>query len=70
MSEHFTRNTVSAAFFCPKCGKQTQHRIDHDRTGAGRKGPCLECSARADMEWEARRQQKSDAERQGSLFHV
>jgi hypothetical protein len=41
MSEHFTRNTVSAPFHCGKCGKTTQHRID-DR----RKGPCLDCIAR------------------------
>ena len=43
MTEHFTRSTVSAAFYCGKCKKVTQHRID-DR----RKGPCLECIARYD----------------------
>lgn len=43
MSEHFTRNTVSAAFWCRKCDKFTQHRID-----SGRKGPCLDCIARLD----------------------
>lgn len=41
MPEHFTANTVSAEFFCSKCGKFTQHRIDGHR-----KGPCLECIAR------------------------
>ena len=41
MPEHFTRNTVSASFWCSKCQKYTQHRID-DR----RKGPCLECIER------------------------
>jgi hypothetical protein len=41
MTEHFTRNTVSAAFWCSKCQKFTQHRIDDHR-----KGPCLECIAR------------------------
>jgi len=41
MSEHFTRNTISAAFYCGKCGRSTQHRVD-DR----RKGPCLECIAK------------------------
>ena len=41
MSQHFTRNTVSAAFLCSKCGKETQHRID-----AKRKGPCLSCLER------------------------
>jgi hypothetical protein len=43
MTQHFSRSTVSAAFYCSKCGKFTQHRIDHERTGAGRKGPCLLC---------------------------
>lgn len=45
MSEHFSRSTVSASFYCPKCGKSTQHRID-DR----RKGPCLECIARLEKQ--------------------
>lgn len=43
MTEHFTRNTVSAAFWCGKCSRRTQHRIDDHR-----KGPCLECIARYD----------------------
>ena len=38
MSQHFTKNTVSAQFYCSKCGKMTSHRIDE-----GRKGPCLPC---------------------------
>lgn len=45
MTQHFTRATVSAGFYCGKCGKVTQHRID-DR----RKGPCLECIARLDAQ--------------------
>ena len=49
MSEHFTRNTVSAEFWCPKCQKRTQHRID-DR----RKGPCLECIAKLEREHAAK----------------
>ena len=59
MTEHFTRSTVSSAFYCPKCGKQTQHRID-DR----RKGPCLECIAKLQAQHDA----KAEAEKQGSLF--
>jgi ribosomal protein L44E len=43
MTQHFTRNTVSAEFWCSKCSKFTQHRIDDCR-----KGPCLECMARYD----------------------
>lgn len=45
MPEHFTRNTVSASFFCNKCGKFTQHRIDD-----ARKGPCLDCIARLEQQ--------------------
>lgn len=45
MTQHFTRNTVSAEFYCPKCKKMTQHRID-----AGRKGPCLDCIQRLEDE--------------------
>jgi hypothetical protein len=48
MTEHFTKSTVSAAFYCGKCGKTTQHRIDHFGDQAGRKGPCLECLKRYD----------------------
>jgi hypothetical protein len=36
--QHYTRNTVSAAAWCPKCRAQTQHRIDDRRVG-----PCLDC---------------------------
>ena len=38
MTQHYTRDTVSAAAWCRKCKKETQHRVD-DR----RRGPCLEC---------------------------
>ena len=41
MPEHHTRRTISAEYFCRKCNRRTQHRID-DR----RKGPCLECIER------------------------
>lgn len=44
MTQHFTKNTVSASFFCGKCNRNTQHRID-----GGRKGPCLECIERQDQ---------------------
>jgi hypothetical protein len=60
MPEHFTRNTVSAAFWCAKCQSQTQHRID-DR----RKGPCLECIVRLEKQHSA---PKCEAERQGMLL--
>ncbi len=60
MTEHFTRLTVSAAFYCSKCGKVTQHRID-DR----RKGPCLGCIERLDQQHEA---PKPELIKQQSLF--
>ena len=61
MTEHFTRNTVSASFFCNKCGRFTQHRIDD-----ARKGPCLGCIARLDLAHDAK---KPEAEAvQGNLF--
>jgi hypothetical protein len=48
MGQHYTRNTVSAAEWCTKCQKQTQHRID-DR----RKGPCMECMAKLETKHDA-----------------
>lgn len=41
MPEHYTKATVSATFWCAKCGKPTLHRVD-----AGRRGPCLDCLER------------------------
>jgi len=41
MPEHFTKNTISATFWCNKCGKATMHRVD-DR----RRGPCMVCMER------------------------
>lgn len=62
MTQHFTRNTVSAEFWCSKCSKFTQHRIDK-----GRKGPCLDCCARLDQE-HAAAALKVAPETQRSLF--
>lgn len=61
MTEHFTRSTVSSAFYCSKCGKTTQHRID-----SGRKGPCLACIARLQAQHDAA--PKIEAVKQKSLF--
>ena len=55
MTQHFTRSTVSAAFYCSKCAKVTQHRIDD-----GRKGPCLECISKLEKLY----QQHEDFERE------
>lgn len=38
MPEHFTKLTVSATYWCHKCGKATEHRVDK-----GRRGPCIPC---------------------------
>lgn len=59
MPEHFTRNTVSAQFYCGRCKKVTPHRID-DR----RKGPCLSCIARL----EAQHAEDLKAAKQQELF--
>lgn len=68
MTQHFTRNTISAAFHCPKCGRVTQHRID-----GGRKGPCLGCIDRltvehAQHEIDRRRAAKVTVEKQTEMF--
>jgi hypothetical protein len=57
MPEHFTRSTVSAAFYCKKCERVTQHRID-DR----RKGPCLDCIARLERQHVEGRSQQMEME--------
>jgi len=38
MAHHSTKNTVSRAKYCNRCGRQTQHRVD-----GGRVAHCLEC---------------------------
>jgi hypothetical protein len=63
VTQHFTRLTVSAAFYCGKCGHTTQHRIDK-----GRKGPCLECIAGLNKLHE--QAPKPEAEKQQLLFGV
>lgn len=61
MTQHFTRNTVSASAWCPKCKKFTQHRID-----GVRKGPCLDCIARLAREHATALEEK--VEKQQELF--
>lgn len=63
MTQHFTRNTVSAEFWCGKCKKFTQHRI-----GDRRKGPCLECLDRLEREHAKAEQESQISSRQASLF--
>lgn len=38
MPHHFTKNTVSANFWCKPCGKPTEHLVQRARRGA-----CLAC---------------------------
>ena len=45
MAQHYTRNTVSAAAWCPKCQANTQHSV-HDR----RIGSCLVCLERLNQD--------------------
>jgi len=65
MTHHFSRNTVSASFYCGKCGKVTQHRIDAD-SGQGRKGPCLDCIDRLEKQHQARKD--PEPQKQTKLF--
>jgi hypothetical protein len=41
MTQHYTRNTVSASAWCNKCGKQTQHTVSDRRLGY-----CIPCYER------------------------
>lgn len=59
MPEHFTRNTVSASYWCAKCSKATQHRVD-----GGRRGPCIPC-----MEAVPAGERKPAQVEQASLFN-
>jgi hypothetical protein len=41
MTEHYTRNTVSASAFCKRCRAHTQHQVQ-----GGLMGACMDCQAR------------------------
>ncbi len=62
MTQHFTKNTVEASAWCPKCKKQTMHRVDRDEM-QGRLGPCLVC-----MDKPSIKLPEPEPERQRSLF--
>jgi len=53
MPEHYTRNTLECTVYCKRCGKDTQHRVD-----GGRRGPCLECIKRLELQNEFERIKK------------
>ena len=67
MTQHFSRNTVSASFWCGKCQRFTQHRIDRDGK-SGRKGPCLGCIAKLEVQRVERQIEHAEHERQKELF--
>lgn len=64
MTQHFTSSTVSASFYCKKCEKFTQHRIDTNR-----KGPCLGCIERLEKQ-HALVKPKVEDEQQRFLFRA
>lgn len=37
MPEHYSKQTKQVTAYCPKCARQTMHRVDNGRLGA-----CLE----------------------------
>lgn len=47
--KHFSKSTVEATVYCPKCGRSTRHRVDK-----GRLGPCLDCIERLEAEHKTR----------------
>jgi hypothetical protein len=49
MPEHYTKNTVSATFWCKPCGKPTEHLVQ-----GGKRGACKVCLAKLDAEKAAR----------------
>lgn len=63
MTQHFTRSTVSQSLWCKRCQKYTQHRID-----GVRKGACLACVERLNVEHAQREIDSRREARQGSLF--
>lgn len=53
MPEHYTKNTLECTAYCNRCGKMTQHRVD-----GGRRGPCLDCIKKLEIESAAARIRK------------
>lgn len=50
MPEHYTKNTLECTAWCNPCGEMTQHRVD-----GGRRGPCLQCIKKREIQNEANR---------------
>ena len=64
VTHHFTRNTVEAQHWCPKCKAFTMHRVDRDKM-QGRLGPCIPCMERHDSQ---PKESKPEAAKQERLF--
>jgi hypothetical protein len=50
MGGHYTRNAFECTAWCNRCRRDTQHRVD-----GGRRGPCLECIKKRELENEVNR---------------
>jgi len=45
MGEHYPRGQTEAMAWCPRCRRETLHRVDHPvppAKGGGRLGPCID----------------------------
>jgi hypothetical protein len=62
MAHHFTKSTVEATFWCPKCHAATRHNVH-----CGRRGGCIPCLKKLDDE-KAAREAQPPAATQGELF--
>lgn len=62
MSQHYTRNSVSAPKWCKKCSAVTQHKIWFPpNVGGGRLGHCLPCEAKQEAEHQRRMKEPAPA---------
>jgi hypothetical protein len=57
MPQHYTKLTLEVSVCCDVCGKETMHRVD-----AGRRGPCLTCLERLEVEGAAKEKKPPIAE--------
>ena len=62
MPEHYPKDTVQVQVWCNVCHKETMHRVD-----AGRRGPCLACLRKRELEAEERKPVPPGPQ-QGRLF--
>jgi hypothetical protein len=62
--QHYPGNMLSAAAWCRKCEKETQHRIFNHRLS----NVCIPCEEKDAREHQARRSQPAVIEPQRELF--